>query len=1354
MRKVFALVIAVLSVILIGGSVAGSNRTLLDLRTGPLINSGDVSNLALVLSVEFPTTKAAYPHAIDYVATKKYLGYYNSSTCYGYAGTSADGYFVPSGATNASYECNLPGTGTGWSGNFMNYANTSAVDIMRLALTGGDRYVDESSTTATTPRTILQRAILPSDASSSGGSRNTNFYAGGTNGSANWSVVTLAKGAMTAALTPFGSNTNVYVKACDDKIFFGNTNTGQCLSPGNNANLAVNSMVTASTPTSTKVTGIFKARVLVCDSTEGPLRTDLCRQNPDGFYKPVGEIQKNSDKVRVAAFGYLIDSEDWGKSTEGSRYGGVLRAPMKFAGPSQKSSSGIVSLNTEKEWDEKTGAFISKPINTSNETGYATTGVINYVNQFGRLTRNDGVGIDVYKRRDPVGELYYEAIRYFQGKQPTPSAISSTTSTLLAGYPIYTTWTDPMQTSCQRNYALLIGDNNTSKDADLPGSKVASQTRTTDSTTVDSKTVTLDADYWTQRVSSFETNGLLTYTDGQGVVNRPANGNAASGSTGVQSGSPYNALATTTFSDSASYLYAGIAYWANTQQIRPDKPQARVRTFVIDVDEGGDGTLNRSRGLYLAGKYGGFSDVGPDGSSATGEGNPFKTYVNGTLTTSQNEWLAADSSTSPSGYFLASQPERLILAIRKIFAEASKPSGNLAGGAKSEESVKDGVTTYYKSQIDSLDWSGTVVRNEIPIIKIEGSSETTVWDAANILTGIQSGTTTLNPFPLPANRKIFSYSNSTGSGVPFTWANLDAVVKTSLQTNPATGIVETVTDGQARLDYIRGVRTAEFDVARNYRARRRIMGDSINSAPVLKGKPSTDILDASYQTFMSTNLGRTPTVYVGSNDGMLHAFRAAESKTDPDNGKELFAYIPRAVSEKLNKLTDPGYVKEPYVDGALTVNEARTYKAASSSVDWATVLVSGMGGGAKGLFALDVTDPASFGAGNALWEFTNADDADMGNLLAEPKIVKLAMNGNSSATPNYKWFAMVTSGYNNYTNGGSADKQALFLLSLEKAPGMAWTLGSNYFKITANNSAFTSTSTAATGLGMPGVATVNDNALFAYAGDLQGNLWKFDLRGASTTWTGSSVASVLFIARNPANTATQPITVIPAVTLNVVGGYQIGFGTGKFIEPTDSLSTSAAQQSLYSIWDNDDGKKFERVPTGSGTSSVNGLITRTLTATAGTGVITGPAFFYGTSSTAGSGQYRGWVADLSTTMERVAVNPKVDYGVMQINSTIPGGDPCVSTGVANKYKYNPSTGITFLTTESTPSSNTNSYLPSPLLLNAGDAVWSVRTGSGRYLVTRTIISISPSVNGETDISKISVTSIAGRISWREITNFQ
>jgi type IV pilus assembly protein PilY1 len=487
----------------------------------------------------------------------------------------------------------------------------------------------------------------------------------------------------------------------------------------------------------------------------------------------------------------------------------------------------------------------------------------------------------------------------------------------------------------------------------------------------------------------------------------------------------------------------------------------------------------------------------------------------------------------------------------------------------------------------------------------------------------------------------------------------------------------------------------------------------------------------------------------------LHAFRAAASKTDPDNGKEIFAYIPRAVATKLNKLTNPAYTKEAFVDATPVVAEAQLYRPSTGSVTWGTVLASGMGGGAQGLFALDVTDPSTFGTQNVLWEFTDADDPEMGNIIAEPKIVKLAMNGVNSTTPNYKWFVMVTSGYNNYQVDGSQStdgRQLLYLLSLEKAPGQAWVLGGNYFKIRATDSTFTST-TVATGMSMPGTAIgPAGNSLFAYAGDLQGNLWRFDLSGPSTEWVeGSTKTSILFVAKNAAGTARQPITVVPVVTMSVAGGFQVTFGTGKFIEPIDSLASSAANQALYGVWDAADRMTVQRSSTTVGTTTVNGLISRTLSIVTGsvttTITISGSNFSYGTVPTT----YRGWYVDFSNNMERVAVDPVVDSGLLAINSSIPGGDPCTATGNANQYRMNPRTGLTFT---STGNNNLQGYLGSASLLEVGDTAWGKRDNSGRYLVTRKINSISAGVGGGVTGLESTVQTLGGRISWREITNFQ
>jgi type IV pilus assembly protein PilY1 len=512
--------------------------------------------LTLALSVEFPTVGAQYvstpntSNDASYSPNNKYIGYFDTESCYLYNRKSRDvnqRYFERNGAAT-----NRTCGGTGFSGNFMNWATSSAVDVLRLGLTGGDRVID------TTTLTVLQRAVLPGNSANN----NTNFW-NGTNFPSKQITSTQAAGAVPASLLPSGFTGMLNVANCLNRIYFGTQSTGSCASPGNNGNLGIplygtptqvsgalpsgtwttcasdggtcaftgrklvaygsssgsgnswlvlpasGGIVCSSTMSGTVIdprpavakecrisdyTGpwtaplssatltrdnFFYSRVQVCESTAGVLtdpRTNLCSRYPNGNYKPVGNLQKYSDRVRVAAFGYLNDNND---STQ--RYGGVLRAPMKYVGPRAYDAnfSLISGTNAAQEWDPDTGVFVTNPDGVtapnsgawSNRPNQPISGVINYLNQFGRT----GV-LGQYKRRDPVGELYYESLRYLQGLPPTLVGSSSTTNamfgidnTLRDGFPVvysdYPAYTDPHPAatgttdySCFKNNIVGIGD--------------------------------------------------------------------------------------------------------------------------------------------------------------------------------------------------------------------------------------------------------------------------------------------------------------------------------------------------------------------------------------------------------------------------------------------------------------------------------------------------------------------------------------------------------------------------------------------------------------------------------------------------------------------------------------------------------------------------------------------------------------------------------------------------------------------------------------------------------------------------------------------------------------------------------
>jgi len=1118
----------------------------------------------------------------------------------------------------------------------------------------------------------------------------------------------------------------------------------------------------------------MKAYVQVCDNAEGPNRKGsdgvrFCKRYPNetassGSYKPIGELQTRAEGVRVSAFGYVLENGN-------GRYGGVLRAPMKFLGPQYRDESGVLQSNTQAEWDASTGVFITDPLNAASGSSafpagapaFTTSGVANYLNKFGST--------GIYKSNDPVGELYYETLRYFQGLQPTDAAVANlTSSSMYDNFPIYKTWTDPIQNGCQRrNFILTIGDVNTHYDKQVPGHGTNGVNETTtDPSRVavavpGSNTKTFSAVDWTKLLTGFETGASMTYTDALGrTQNTLGNPNPVSGNT--------NLSTKATGSQSSAYYWAGAAYWANTQPIREDsitlgeKTQSlkdiRVKTFTIDVDEGGNGSIDantrgikpRNSSFFLAGKYGWFSDANDDG-------NPFKTSGG---QTNNKEWEDPALANVPDGYALASQAQRMIAGIRKFFASASAQSGTVSVSSLSSQrfSTSSPNGDLYAPRFDSRDWSGTVIKSSLVLnttTNTVDALQTVSWDAGAILTAgsaLGASTASVDPYVKPSERKIFTYRRqvSGNPSIAFTDANIsqfDSAMRDALNADPSTGTADNL--GALRIGYLRGERTQEGAATNAFRVRSSLMGDIINSGPVYKKEADTSLVDdGDYYAFSQSAASRTAAVYTGANDGMLHALRASD-------GKELFAYIPLAVAKDLNQLTNVAYAHRPFVDGVPQVGEAKI------GSEWRTVLISGMGGGAQGVFALDVTNPDTFGndsegASRALFEFTDQDDPMMGNIVAQPKIVKIKIPpATTGGAPSYKWFVAVGSGYNNYVNDGAGrysttGDQALFLLSLDKAPGEAWVEGSNYFKI-AVPAASTS---IANGLANPGslLGTLGE-ATTLYAGDLQGQLWKFDftLGLSSANISSNKIVKVvsgakkpLFTATNSAGTTRQPITIAPLITTAMQRGVMVLFGTGKFIEQSDASSTGT--QAIYGVWDNAGSANADY---GLSRSS---LQQQTAAETASAVTITPTAFTLGTAS----GEKRGWYFDLPNARERISVEGDQGLNTVTFNSNIPSGD-CSGDGNGRSYTINPLTGAASGTIQLSSSIGLLSR-PNYISLELDDAYTTRRAdGTRKYKVRDTVVSTGTrltsagNVGSQTNSPPVSQIT-AGRISWREIGNFK
>ena len=1255
-------------------------------------------NMVLDLSVEFPTTGAAYRTGFD--ITKSYVGYWDPMGCYDYA--LADGYFKRSAsATVSGGEIVCAGK---WSGNMLNWAASSAIDMLRYAMTGGDRVEDTADTT------VLQRAVLQD-----------NFYNAGANFPARVLSGNLDK--LTPLSEALGAAGTVRIANCRDRLFVGSTASGSCSDPGTDQSYGPG----GDAP--------YFARVQVCAADEGPIRRDLCVKQPAGNYKPVGTIQTYSARMRFAAFGYLMDNTN-------ARYGGVLRAPMKFAGPTTENARFEKIANEAAEWDADTGVFFANPLASTERS----SGVVNYLNKFGRTGPVPGT----YKSLDAVGEMYYESLRYLQGQLPTDQATMGMTEAMKDGFPVYnqtakwgfgarSTW-DPVVASCQKNYILAVGDLNTHHDHSLPGLNNdgldgwPSGLRAADLANLEPDTAA-----WAALVGAFENDEAKTYTHPSGKKDLKTYGNAGGPRAfayrnGAQITST-NISALDTGADRGSLAWSGLAYWANTQKIRSDYPDVRVKTYTIDVDEVGDGTIRqgkRGSAYYLAAKYGGFDDKNDDG-------NPFVTTVGAgsAASLSNSEWQSGvddDGQPRPSNYFLASKPEEMIAAIRQIFAKAGAASGTIAGGALSGTRIASSGSHVYVSQLDSTRWSGSLLAYPLAYdaeLGVVAKGDTPTWSAGALLTA-----SAVKAVP----RKIFTQLSSK-AGAEFLWTAVagDKALADLLNAEPLARPGARDELGEGRVAYLRGDRSGEVgSKGIAFRVRDSLMGDVVNSAPLLVGAPSSAVQGKGYDTFVTAYKDRTRAVYVGANDGMLHAFAA-------DTGAELFAYVPRSVYARLGAYTSPDYVHQPYVDGSAAAGEVQ-----SADGSWRTALVSGLGGGARGVFALDVTDPAQFSASSVLWEFTRDDDPDMGYVTQAPRIMKfrtaLATDGKPAV---YRWFAVVPSGFNNTNENKAA---ALFLLSLDKAPTDAWERDRNYYKIVLPNPADT---TVANALGPVGDQAASDNsARLLYAGDTQGNLWKFDF-SKSAPWSEANALPLrgapLMVAKD-ANGNRQPITIAPEVGAGPNGGAIVLFGTGKLVEVDDLGSRRV--QTLYGVYDTQSA-----IPANEARTQ---LQARTVAANAkGQFTISGNAFVYGPYD-GNTSRRRGWYFDLPQAIdsgERQVSRMLLSDGFLLFNTLIPNPNACGAGGGGHSCGVNAMSG---LSEGSTCIPSTIGLLASPLIIQEGEGAYTSTDSFGRRIETRKVAVINlgtgtgngPGVAITRPIEGGKVSQVAGRLNWRQVLNYK
>lgn len=464
------------------------------------------------------------------------------------------------------------------------------------------------------------------------------------------------------------------------------------------------------------------------------------------------------------------------------------------------------------------------------------------------------------------------------------------------------------------------------------------------------------------------------------------------------------------------------------------------------------------------------------------------------------------------GFFSASDPDEFAQVIKETLESIGRRSSSASAAAVSAFQLSS-ESKIFRATYESGGWTGDLAAYALDPVTGQPTA-TPSWSAAALI-------------PAHGSRSIFTWSpESGGTGVPFLWSSITTAQKGYLNSD-------------ARLlNYLRGEQLHEVGGAGDgvFRARAGKLGDIVNSDPAYVasedfGYATLSGIPLAQRTAYVTRKNSTAfkerpgTLYVGANDGMLHAF-------DASTGVEKFAFIPNSVFPYLKELADPDYTHRYYVDGAPKVGDAWI------GTSWKTVLVGSTGAGGRSYFALDVENPNAFGAGKVMWEFSHAE---LGYTIGQASIVM---------TEGGDWVAIFGNGYNS-----DSHKAQLFVVRLSDGA------------LLARIDTGVGSATTPNGLATPVAVDFDQDgaADMVYAADMQGNVWKFDLTStAAANWKVAFGGKPLFQAKDSLGNA-QSITAKPQVAALGGRGVYVYIGTGQFFERGDQ--GDMARQSLYGIKD-------------------------------------------------------------------------------------------------------------------------------------------------------------------------------------------
>ncbi|CAG1008358.1 Type IV pilus biogenesis factor PilY1 [Burkholderiales bacterium] len=485
-------------------------------------------------------------------------------------------------------------------------------------------------------------------------------------------------------------------------------------------------------------------------------------------------------------------------------------------------------------------------------------------------------------------------------------------------------------------------------------------------------------------------------------------------------------------------------------------------------------------------------------------------------------WHAA--VTGRSQFVNARDPAELQTGMASILSEIKNLQAARAGVAFSNVNFTAADNFIYRVTIEP-GWGGTLTK---VLVDPKGGGEVSIGTKYHDVLTAQVTPASAGDEPWYDDRNVITWSPAAKKAVPFRYDDMEAGQRSTLGATA---------DMQKKIiAYLRGDRSNEGSALKNFRVRSQVLGDIVNSSPVVVGDPKgqySDSTDPGYEAFKTAQTGRKKMVYVGANDGMLHGF-------DEASGKELWAYVPSFVYDAT---PDKGLAmlakKEPFFKHQMFVDSTPVAADVDIGGTWKTVLIGGMGKGGKGYYAIDVTSPASISdeadaAANVMWEFS---DAEMGYTYGKPLIAKTYKDG---------WVAILTSGHN------STGKGKLYFVKLSDGTLL------RTLETSVGSSSDPSGLAQVSGF----VLSFKNQVLEQiYGGDLLGNVWRFDVSSSDTSaWKVEKFATL-----TSTDGTTQAVTMAPQIEVDFANGVDryVMVGTGRLLHEDDLVTYGEQVQTMY-----------------------------------------------------------------------------------------------------------------------------------------------------------------------------------------------